>query len=513
MQHRYVAVVRPPSAGAPPDLGPHMPDATPLAMRPDRHRVLRLAAVAALSVGAATCAVNPATGKRELSLVGESQEIALGLEGAKAAAAQMGIYPDSTVQRYVASLGQQVAKVGERPGLPWSFTVVDDPIVNAFALPGGPIFVSRGILTYMNSEAQLVSVLGHEVGHVTAKHSVNQMSKQQLLGGLLTVGMIVRPELQQYGGVASQGLGLLFLKYGRDDETQADDLGFRYMTRVGYDPHEMAEMFKTLERVSGGGSRGTPEWLSTHPDPGNRVARTGERITAAGPTIAAAKRIERNTFVRRLDGMVFGDDPRQGYFEQGVFLHPTLKFRFAYPNGWKTQNSASAVIGASAQGDAQIALELAGSASPQQALGQFLGQQGIQAGGTSTSPINGLVAAVGQFAAQSQDGSMLAGYVAFIQLDGTTYRLLAITPQQLMQQYDAPFRATINSFARLSDPKALAAKPMRVRVVSTTKAMTLAEFNGQYPSSVPLATIALINALDANATIPSGTLVKRVVQD
>ncbi|HEX4934474.1 MAG TPA: M48 family metallopeptidase, partial [Gemmatimonadaceae bacterium] len=396
-----------------------------------------------LAAGVTACAVNPATGRRELSLVSESQEIQMGLDGAKAAAAQMGVYPDSALQRYVASLGQQVAKAGERPALPWSFTVVDDPIVNAFALPGGPIFISRGILTHMNSEAQLVSVLGHEVGHVTAKHSVNQLSKQQLLGGLFTVGMIVRPELQQYSGLASQGLGLLFLKYGRDDETQADELGFRYMTRIGYDPHEMGEMFKTLERTSGGGARSTPEWLSTHPDPGNRVARTDERIAQAGPTIAAAKRIERNAFLRRLDGMVFGDDPRQGYFSQGSFLHPTLKFRFALPGGWKSQNSASAVIMASAQGDAQIVLEMAPNAAPQTLLSQFLAQQGVQGGATTLSPINGLTAAVGQFRAQTQDGTVLAGYVAFIQLDGNTYRFLAITPQPLIGTYDGAFRGTI----------------------------------------------------------------------
>ncbi|GMV08733.1 MAG TPA: M48 family metalloprotease [Gemmatimonadaceae bacterium] len=473
--------------------------------------VARSTAVAALAAVAATCATNPATGKRELSLVSESQEIQMGLDGAKAAAAQMGVYPDSAVQRYVSSLGKQVAAVGERPGLPWSFTVVDDPIVNAFALPGGPIFVSRGILTYMTSEAELVSVLGHEVGHVTARHSVSQISKQQLLGGLFTVGMIVHPALQQYSGVASQGLGLLFLKYGRDDETQADELGFRYMTRVGYNPAEMAAMFRTLERASGGSSRSTPEWLSTHPDPGNRVERTNERIAAAGASIASATKVERAAFLRHIDGMVFGDDPRQGYFEQQQFLHPTLKFRFSFPSGWKMQNTASAVIGASAQGDAQITLEHAGNAAPSAALSQFLGQQGVAAGGTSTAPVNGLPAAVGQFAATLSDGTRLAGYVAFIQLDGTTYRLLAITPQQLVTSYDASFRTTINSFARLTDPKALAVKPMRVRLVTTPRAMTLAEFNSQYPSAVPLATIAVINGMESAATIPAGTLVKRVV--
>ncbi|MBK6487348.1 MAG: M48 family metalloprotease [Gemmatimonadetes bacterium] len=471
----------------------------------------RSIALLLLAVPLAQCAVNPATGRRELSLVGEGQEIQMGQEGAQAAAAQMGIYADSGIQRYVAALGQQVARVGERPDLPWTFSVVDDPIVNAFALPGGPIFVSRGILAHMNSEAQLVSVLGHEVGHVTAKHSVNQISKQQLLGGLLTVGMIVRPELQQYGGIASQGLGVLFLKYGRDDEVEADALGFRYMTKIGYDPREMAEMFKTLDRMSGSGTRGTPEWLSTHPDPGNRVEKTGERIAQAGPTVANARKVERESFLRRLDGMVFGDDPRQGYFEGVNFLHPTLKFRFSFPSGWKTQNSASAVIGASAQGDAQITLELAGTGSPQQALSQFLGQQGITVSGTSSAPINGLTAAVGTFSAALQDGTSLAGYAAFIQLDGTTYRLLAITPAQLMRNYDGAFRGTIGSFARLTDPAKLAVKPARVALVTLPRAMTLTAFNSQYPSTIPLEQLALINARTTSETIPAGTLLKRVV--
>ncbi len=476
-------------------------------------RALPRAATIAVLVASVACATNPATGKRELSLVGEGQEIAMGAEGAKAAAAQMGVYPDSAIQRYVASLGQSIARIGERPTLPWSFTVVDDPIVNAFALPGGPIFVSRGILAYMNSEAQLVSVLGHEVGHVTAKHSVNQISKQQVLGGLLTVGMIVRPELQQVGDLAGQGLGLLFLKYGRDDETQADDLGFRYMTRLGYDPHEMAEMFKTLERLGGGsGSRGTPEWLSTHPDPGNRVAKTGERIAASKQSYAGA-RVEHVAFLRRMDGVIFGDDPRQGYFQQSAFIHPSLKFRFDFPPGWQTQNSAQAVVGASAKGDAQIALELAGSETPQQALSKFLGQEGVRAMGTSASAINGLAAAVGQFTAPSQSGTVLAGYVAFVQLDGTTYRLLAITPQQLVSAYDGVFRATIGSFQRLTDTRLMTVKPQRMRLIQLPRAMTLTEFNTLYPSTISLATLATINAVDPGVTIPAGMLVKRVVAE
>ena len=257
----------------------------------------------------------------------------------------------------------------------------------------------------MNSEAQLVSVLGHEIGHVTAKHSVSQMSKQQIMQIGLIGAMVVRPELQQFGGLASQGLGVLFLKFGRDDEIQSDALGFKYMTSANYAPTEMAEMFKTLDRLSGGqGSRGTPEWLSTHPDPGNRVGKTNERIAAAGRSFAGAK-VERESFLRRIDGIIFGDDPRNGYFQQMAFIHPTLKFRFDFPAGWKMQNGAEQVIGVSAQGDAQIALTLAGNIPPQQALAKFLQQQGVQAGQTFTNPINGNAAAVGQFVAQTSDAN------------------------------------------------------------------------------------------------------------
>lgn len=465
----------------------------------------------ALVATLAACATNPATGRRELSLIPQGQEIAMGQEGAKAAASQMGIYADSNIQRYVASLGTPLAKSSERPELPWSFTVVDDPIVNAFALPGGPIFVSRGILAYMNSEAQLVSVLGHEIGHVTAKHSVSQMSKQQIMQIGLIGAMVIRPELQQFGNAASQGLGLLFLKFGRDDETQADALGFRYMTAANYAPSEMAEMFKTLDRLSGGaGSRGTPEWMSTHPDPGNRVAKTTERIAASGKSFTGSK-VERETFLRRIDGIVFGEDPRNGYFQQTSFIHPTLKFRFDFPSGWKTQNGADQVIGASAAGDAQVALTLAGNVTPQQALTKFLQQQGVQAGQTFTNPINGNTAAVGQFVAQLQDGSQLAGYVGYIQQDGTTYQLLAITPRAQIQAYDAVFRSTIGSFQRVTDQRLMDVKPQRLRIVQLRSAMTLTQFNQQNPSVIPMAQLALINAVEPTAVLPAGTWVKKVV--
>ena len=321
--------------------------------------------------------------------------------------------------------------------------------------------------------------------------------------------MIVKPELQQFGNLASEGLGLLFLKYSRDDESQADELGFRYMTAANYDPHEMAAMFHTLERMSGG-SGSTPEWLSTHPDPGNRVAATNARIAAANKSFAGAT-VNHDSFLRHLEGMVYGEDPRQGYFDQMVYYHPQLRFQVTFPSGWKTQNQSSQVIGVSAAQDAILAISSAGTASPGQALAQFMGQQGVSAVGTSTSPINALPAALGQFTAQTQDGT-LAGDVAFIQLDGATYRLLAYTTAAQVQAYDGIFRQSIGSFHRLTDAARLNVTPARMHLVQLASAMTLTQFNQQNPSSIPIAELALINGVEPTATIPAGTLVKRVTK-
>src|SRR5256885_287468 len=187
-------------------------------------------------LGALACAVNPATGSRQLMLISESQEIAMGRDYDREVTASIGLYPDSALQGWIQQFGARLAATSERPNLPWSFRVVDDPVVNAFALPGGFIYVTRGILAHLNSEAELAGVVGHEIGHVTARHSASQMTKQQLAQVGLAVGAIASPELGRYTGLASQALGVLFLKYSRDNESQADELGLRYLRRGRYDP-------------------------------------------------------------------------------------------------------------------------------------------------------------------------------------------------------------------------------------------------------------------------------------
>src|SRR5580765_7861656 len=200
---------------------------------------LAMGAAAVLAWAAAGCAINPATGKKEFTLVTPAQEAALGREGYTAAIAEYGQYDDAAVSAYVDSVGRRVAAASEEPALPWRFTVLDDPVVNAFAMPGGYIYVTRGLLAHMQSEAQLAGVLGHEIGHVTARHSAKQITQQELAGVGLGLVSAVSPTFRRYSSTAEQALGLLMLKYSRDDETQADELGVRYASLSGYDPRDI----------------------------------------------------------------------------------------------------------------------------------------------------------------------------------------------------------------------------------------------------------------------------------
>jgi predicted Zn-dependent protease len=335
------------------------------------------------------------------------------------------------------------------------------------------------------------------------------MSQAQLAQIGLVTAMIVRPELQQIGGLASQGLGVLFLKFGRDDERQSDDLGFRYMVNAGYAPAEMAEMFRTLQRLGGDGEGRVPEWLSTHPDPGNRVQATLDRI-AANPALPAGLKIGRDEFLQRIQGMVFGENPRHGFFRQQSFLHPDFKFQFDFPSGWNTVNQPTQVVAVSPQQDAIVVLSGAGTTAPGQALSQFMSQQGVRNDGTSSSPLNGLTAATGAFTAQTEEGTTLVGRVSFVSLDGQTLRLLGYTSAAAANTYANAIRQSLGSFSRLTDPQVLAVQPVRINLVRLPRAMTVTQFNQAYPSTITLDQLALINGVDATATIPAGTLVKQV---
>ena len=458
------------------------------------------------------CAVNPATGQRQLMLVSEDQEIAMGQQADPSISAMFGLYDDAELQAYVSRLGDSLAASSERPHLPWTFRVVDDPIVNAFALPGGFIYVSRGILAHFNSEAQLVSVLGHEIGHVTARHSASQMSEQQLAQLGLVAGAIVVPDVAaRYGGIAQQALGILFLKFSRDDERQADMLGFRYMTRVGYDPHEMPEVFAMLGRVTeAGGGRGLPVWLSTHPDPGDREQRINTLIAESGQTFSGTTIGERS-YLLRLHRLIYGPNPREGFFRDQTFLHPDLEFQITFPSGWQTVNQKTAVMAQSPNQDAILQLTLAeGASSPVEAAREFAAQEGVNAGAVQPGTIGGFPSATVAFAADTEQG-VLRGAVTFIQYGDYVYRLLAFATSAAWSGHQQTVANSVASFARLTDQAALSVQPMRLSIIELPQAMTIEAFNQRYPSPISVEQLAILNQVELGTRMPSGTLVKRVV--
>jgi predicted Zn-dependent protease len=458
------------------------------------------------------CAVNPATGQRQLSLIGEGREIRMGQEADPQIVASMGLYDDPALQSYIQGLGGRMAANSERPQLPWTFRVVDDPIVNAFALPGGFIYITRGIMAHMTSESQLAGVVGHEIGHVTARHSVEQMSRAQLAQVGLVAGMVLAPSLQDYFGAAGAGLGLLFLKFGRDDERQSDELGLRYLMRSGYDPRPMPGVFQTLDRVSDASGAGRiPEWLSTHPDPGNRAENLREQIAGLGAEVQG-RPTGAEDYMSRLDGMVYGPNPREGFFRDNLFLHPDLRFQFVFPSGWLTQNQKSAVVGVSSEKDAIIQLALAsGAGSPGDAAQAFFAQEGLRSYGSRRTQINGLPAVEGEFGASTQQGD-IEGTAVFLSYDGNVYQLLAYGAAQTWRNNEEVARRSLYSFDRLTDRQALQAQPNRLEIVTLDRPMTFQRFVEQYPSVVPVEELLLINQIDQpNHLIQAGRQLKRVV--
>lgn len=472
----------------------------------------RIAAVVlALSAGAiAACSANPATGKRQLNLYSEAQEIALGREADAEIVAQLGLVDDPALQAWVNGIGQRLAARSERPGLPWSFKVVDDPVVNAFALPGGFIYVTRGILGHLKSEAELAAVLGHEIGHVTAQHGVNQMSKAQLATGGLVVGAILAPEAgQAVGQLAQAGLGVLFLKYGRDDERQADDLGLRYMVNTGFETREMPSVFDLLRRVGQREGAGRiPNWLASHPDPEQRRQRS-ERLIAERNYPAGE--VRRADYLRRIDGLAYGADPREGYFDGPTFFHPDLAFRLDLPSGWSGANEKSRVVALHPERIAQVELTLAVERTAEEAARVFLAQEGLTAGESRRASLGGLTAVQADFTVPRPNATAIVGGASFVEHSGRVFRLLAVALEDKAPAVRDAMRGYLGSFARLTDRRRLTVEPQRIRVVELERPISLAAFHRELATAATLEELALLNGVaDPDATLPAGTLLKRL---
>lgn len=449
------------------------------------------------------CVRNPATGKLELDLIPESQEIEMGKQGVADTEKSIGLYKNGKAEAYVDALGKRLSQETPRKNLPWQFHIVDDPTVNAFALPGGPVFVTRGILGTLNSESELAEVMGHECGHISARHSANMVSKGELTQLGLGLGTVLAPSLGALGQLAGAGAQLLFLKFSRTDEEQADWLGFGSAAALGYDVRTMQNLFQTLGRVTalaGGGK--VPSYLMTHPDPEARLATVQQRLADARLDLSTAK-IGRDEYLAAIDGLEYGEDPRQGFFKGDLFLHPGLKIQLQFPAGWKHQNTPQAVVAASPEQDAMVQMESAGNVSPEDAAAKFFSQQGIEKGPAGGATVNGQRSVSGYFAGQTQQGP-IEGLATFVSVNNATFALLGYTGQGGMQKYDAAFKQTMGSIGDLKDPSALSAQPAHIQIVQVERDMSVDEFNRAHPSTIRLEELALINGVDKGGVIKAG---------
>lgn len=473
-------------------------------MRPAPRTAIILGALAWLLSG---CATNPVSGQREFSLMSEAQEIAIGQQADEEIRREMGVYDDPALQRYVQDIGMRLAKVSERPHLPWHFAIVDSPAVNAFALPGGYIYVTRGLMAYLHTEAELAAVIGHEIGHVTARHSARRYSQSTAATLGLVLGSVFFPEIAPYADAAGTGLGLLFLKYSRDDEIQADRLGAGYIAREGWKPGGMQGVLQTLGRLDDATDRrGIPNWLSTHPQPADRVARAEDLVAAleASPP-PQGWQANRAGYLERLEGLMFGDNPKEGIVRGARFLHPDLRFRVDFPEGWVVNNGKTqVVVQQPTVSDAVILLELVDN--PQgQPLARLASATMSDAGylpidGTETR-INGLPAYVGTYQGQTQQGALIgveAGHIAHVR---QVFLLAGLASERRFSQTRRLFDRVIGSFAPLSEAEASAIKPNRLTFVAAragddwdtlaaragdvVSGKTLALINGRMPGEEP----------------------------
>ena len=473
-------------------------------------RTVLLIGFSILLIFLSACARNPVTGKRQLVLMSEKQEIAMGQEADPQIVAAYGLYEDKALQEFIDQKGQEMARISHRNQLDYTFRILDSPIINAFALPGGYVYFTRGIMAHFNNEAEFAGVLGHEIGHITARHSVAQQRNTLLSQLGLIAGVVLVPELGQFAEQASQGLSLMLLKFGRDAETQSDELGVEYSSKIGYDAREMAGFFNTLERnqVSSGAGE-LPEFLSTHPSPAGREAAVAELAeewkTKLNLTDA---KVNRNSYLKMLDGLVYGEDPKQGFVENRTFYHPELKFEFALPAEWSFQNTPQQVQMAQKEGKAMMTLTLVEGSSLQEASSSVLKQYVMELIDAEEITVNGLKV-IRMEAGQQQQETIIKTLSYVIEHGGHYYNLMGITHTDSFNAFEPVFLASMNSFKELKDAEKLNRKPERIRLRTAPSDGSLQQIlAGFNVAKDRLEEVSLINGMSLTDQVAKGTLIK-----
>lgn len=463
-----------------------------------------------------SCAINPVTGKKQLMLMSEGQEVALGAQYDPTVISTFGEYKSEKLLAFMKKEGDEMGKISHRPNLEYHFKILDSPVVNAFAVPGGYIYFTRGILAQFNNEAELIGVLGHEMGHITARHSASQQSKQQLGQILMMGGMIASEEFRQFAGYAMQGMELLFLKFSRDNEREADRLGVEYSSKINYDAQKMADFFNVLNKMSMGSEHGgVPTFMSTHPDPGDRYNSVRQQAKQWQDSLNNTNWIVNgDNYLRMIDGLVYGEDPRQGFVEANMFYHPDMKFKYPIPVGWQLQNSPMQVQMAPKDGKAMMVFMMAQQKTLEEAAQKNLTDLNLTVLDSKRTTINGFpaIAAISQQVSQDpQTGAqqMIKVMSYLIQDNNSIFVFHGVSDDVNFNTYYRVFESTMTNFSRLTEPAKLNVKPKRIKVVQAPAAGTLSQtFKTLKVPESQMKELALLNNIELTHQVAKGKLIK-----
>ncbi len=450
-----------------------------------------LAVAAPLALGA--CTTNRATGEQSFTaFMSEEDELRVGAEEHPKMLKEFGgAYSDAQLEALVASLGRKLAAVSELPNLQFHFTVLNDKTVNAFALPGGYVYVSRGLIALCEDEAELAGVVAHEIGHVTARHTAERYSHAVAANlGLTALGVVgsVLGVPSGVGNLASFGAQAALQSYSRSQEMQADFLGVRYMTRAGYDPHALTSFFAKLDahtRIEAE-KEGRPadnfSVMSTHPRTADRIQQAARLAETSMPKDAIRGR---GPFLDKVDGVIFGEDPKQGFVRDSDFIHPDLGFRFTFPPGMRVDNTPSKVVATDGQGttivfDAENPKVASGMGDLRDYLRRTWGAK-LALSGVEQLDINGLEAATGQARAGTNQGPRDIRLVAIRLSRDHLYRFMFVTTPQATGRMSDALRRTTYSFRGLTKEEANSILPPRIRVTSVRAGDTPATFFANMP--------------------------------
>lgn len=475
---------------------------------------------------ASSCVVqkSPVTGTKRAYGYSWEEEVQLGKEADQQIRQQYGVYDDEDLLNYVESVGQEILSVSHmrREDTPeqyrntkFYFRILNSPVPNAFALPGGYVYVTRGLLAHLENEAQLAVVLGHEIAHVAARHASQRAFEQQMGQIALIGGAVAGQELLGVPGenilaLGGQAAQLLFLSYSRDDERESDKLGVEYAAMQNYEASDGAGFFSALERLSEQSGQSIPTWQSTHPDPGERAERIPELAEQWREKGYEQNIEDTEEYMRHIEGMIYGNNPREGFTENGTFYHPDLKFQFDYPTDWQLVNQATLVAVVSRDQDAVTVMQIDNkSDSPRASVDEFVSQQGFAVqshGALQSNLLNGYEAIA---LATAEDGTEYGFYIYAVSYGDEIYRFTSYCLADKFSNYHPYFEETSTSFASLTNQRILEIQPMRLQTMRTDRS---APFSSYLPNSLPLDAepqgVAIANQVELDETVEAGSWIK-----